>query len=113
MPLDITLSDQARVNLLEIHAYISRDDHDAAKRVVRKIWDTIVFLSENPVAGRSREDLSPDLRSYPVGNYLVLFRIDRTEIKVSRVVHGARDLDALFESDSIDTFRMSEDNPPN
>ncbi|PYR67362.1 MAG: hypothetical protein DMF88_13040 [Acidobacteria bacterium] len=38
----------------------------------------------------------PGIRSFPVGSYLVLYRIDGDDVVVQRIVRGSRDLDALF-----------------
>jgi len=38
----------------------------------------------------------PDLRSLPVGNYLIFYMPVEDGIVVVRVLHGMRDVDALF-----------------
>jgi len=47
--------------------------------------------------GRSRFDLSPELRGFPVGNYLVFYRPASDGIEIIRVLHGARDIPELFD----------------
>ena len=37
----------------------------------------------------------PDIRRMPVGNYLVLYRAMAETVQIVRVIHSARDLDAL------------------
>jgi toxin ParE1/3/4 len=37
-----------------------------------------------------------DLRSFPVGSYLLLYRRDSAGIELVRVIHGARDLPNIF-----------------
>jgi toxin ParE1/3/4 len=37
----------------------------------------------------------PDVRRMPVGNYLVLYRVLDHTVQIVRVIHSARDLDAL------------------
>jgi toxin ParE1/3/4 len=46
--------------------------------------------------GRQRNDLRTGIRSFPVGNYVVLYRIDGDDVMIQRVVRGSRDLEALF-----------------
>lgn len=46
--------------------------------------------------GRSREELAPGLRSFPVARYVVFYRTGHRGIEIARVLHGARDLDLLF-----------------
>jgi toxin ParE1/3/4 len=48
--------------------------------------------------GTARDNLAPGLRSFPVGNYLVFYRITPEGIEVARVLHGARDLRAVFKN---------------
>lgn len=109
MRLRTRISDQARVNTLEIWNYIAEHDIDAADSVVAHITNTFGFLANNPNAGRSRDDLRPGIRSYPVKQYLVFYFPFEDTIVISRIVHGNRDLVALFESESYDTFRMTND----
>jgi toxin ParE1/3/4 len=48
--------------------------------------------------GQARDDLARDLRIFPVGNYLILYRQIKSGIEVWQVVHAARDLDAVFRN---------------
>ena len=38
----------------------------------------------------------PGLRSWSVGNYVIFYRQVSTGIDIVRVLHGARDIEALF-----------------
>lgn len=51
--------------------------------------------------GRKRDELVPNLRSFPVGNYLIFYRPINQGIEVLRVLHGARDIPSIFE-DSLE-----------
>jgi plasmid stabilization system protein ParE len=35
------------------------------------------------------------------GNYLIIYRVRDEAVQILRVVHGARDLDALFEEEPL------------
>ena len=109
MSLTVRISDQAKVNFLEIWEYISVDNEVAADKVLGQIWDKIEFVANSPGSGRKRDDLRAGLRSYPAGRYLVFYLVSNTHILISRVVHGNRDLIAIFETENYDTFRMSDD----
>ncbi|HEV2620059.1 MAG TPA: type II toxin-antitoxin system RelE/ParE family toxin [Acidobacteriaceae bacterium] len=51
----------------------------------------------HPHIGRARdEDLRPGIRSFPVGDYVILYRLEGRRIFVLRVLHGSRNLRALF-----------------
>jgi toxin ParE1/3/4 len=46
--------------------------------------------------GTPRDTLAPGLRSFPVGSYLVFYRVVPEGIEVARILHGARDLKELL-----------------
>lgn len=56
-------------------------------------------LAEYPLLGPARPDIAPDLRYLVSGNYLVLYRVRSESVEVVRVLHGARNLKALFEDE--------------
>jgi plasmid stabilization system protein ParE len=59
--------------------------------------DRFFLLSRHPYLGRSRhEDLGTSLRTFPVGEYLIVYGIEDGDVLILRVVHGRRDLEALF-----------------
>ena len=88
----------AKSDLLEIWQYIALDNPAAADRVIREIDAKIATLSEYAHPGRQRDELAPGLRSTPVGKYIVFYRVQRAMVEVVRVVHGARNLPSLFET---------------
>lgn len=47
------------------------------------------------VAPEAESDCDDILRSFPVAGYLVLYRLDREDVLVLRVVRGSSDLEAV------------------
>lgn len=88
----------AELDLDEIYARIAGDSIAAADRVLLRVLAAEQRLLQFPEIGQARPDLLPGLRHWPVGNYLIFYRIDPEAITVIRVVHGARDLPALFDN---------------
>lgn len=86
-----------------VHAHICADNPDAADRVQEAIFDGFDLLARNPALGRKREfRRHQNIRSWVVTeftNYLIFYRElpDGSGVEILRVLHGARDLDALFE----------------
>ena len=83
---------QAEDDLIDIWLYIAQDNPDAADKVLDELEDESVLLSDQPRLGPSRPDIAPELRYFPVGSYLILYRIIEGGIELVRVVHGARRL---------------------
>jgi toxin ParE1/3/4 len=69
-----------------------------ANSVVDAITDIFPILATNPEAGRSRDDIDPGVRSFPVQKYIVFYRTSGQDLTVSRVIHGMRDQKAAFFS---------------
>ncbi len=80
----------------EIILHIARDNEDAAFRLIDTIDERFELLARFPKAGPARPDVLPELRSFPVGNYLIFYRPIDDGVEVMRVVHGARNLRRLF-----------------
>ena len=90
--MDVRWSLPAAEDLQRICERIERDHPDAARRVARTIYNGCAGLKDNPQMGRSstrvigrRELLFPTLP------YIVVYRITKYAIEISRVYHGAQD----------------------
>jgi len=94
----VYLSPLAQADLAEIKQYIASDKPLAAARLIRSIRNRIQeTIATFPEAGQTCDELLPGLRRFPIGNYVIFYRVtDRVEI--ARVLHGARDIDNLFGS---------------
>jgi toxin ParE1/3/4 len=86
---------EAEDDLLERWRYIARDSDTTADRYLDRLHDRFASLARNPRIGRARPDLRRDLRSFPYGAYLILYRIIDGGVEIVHVVHAARNLDDL------------------
>jgi toxin ParE1/3/4 len=89
-------SHQARFDLVEIGLYIAEESPNSALEFLDTIEQKCEVLAANPAMGRTRPELAPGLRSYPIGNYVIFCREGISGIEIARVLHGARDLEELF-----------------
>jgi toxin ParE1/3/4 len=87
---------EAEDDIDEILAYIAADNFEAALRLYNRFLELFEILADNPGAGRERSELKEGMRSFPEGNYLIFYRTWAGKISITRVLHGARDLDELF-----------------
>jgi toxin ParE1/3/4 len=46
---------------------------------------------------RGAEELAPGIRSFPFGPYIIFYRVVTGAIEIVRVLHGARDIENIFE----------------
>jgi toxin ParE1/3/4 len=71
---------------------------EAAERMVYGITQRFYLLGEYPYLGRARDhDLGPGRRSHAVGEYIIIYRVEDVDALILRVVHGRRELEALFD----------------
>jgi len=82
--------------LREIWDYVAGDNIAAADALLESFYEKFELLRERPEAGRPRPELRAGLRSFPVGRYLIFYIVNNSDIEVARVIHSARDLDALL-----------------
>ncbi|MER8452368.1 type II toxin-antitoxin system RelE/ParE family toxin [Mesorhizobium sp. M1428] len=60
------------------------------------IAERVVQLGTFSESGPKRPNIAADVRTLTIGNYLVLYRPAEQRVGIVRVVHGARDVSALF-----------------
>lgn len=75
---------------------------EAAEHFLEKINAKFTMLAQFPRIGRRRDELYPSLRSVPLEDYLIFYRLVPGGIEVMRVVGGYRDLSALFVENDQD-----------
>jgi toxin ParE1/3/4 len=91
---------RAEADLDDIWLYAATESGsmDVATRLVASITDRFCFLAGFPHAGRSRaRDFGAGMRSFPVGEYVIVYSVEDGHVFILRVVHGRRDFDRLFE----------------
>ena len=93
----VARTSRAELDLIEIGVRIAADDAVAADRWLELVDQKCRLLSTMPDMGRDRSDLAPNLRSLPVGDYIIFYRPADDGIIVIRVIHGARDIPEVFK----------------
>jgi toxin ParE1/3/4 len=90
---------EAEADLDDIWCYIARKSGslEIADRFTELLSDRFYLLANHPYIGRRRdEELRPGLRSFPVRDYIILYRIEEDVVLILRVLHGSRGIKALF-----------------
>lgn len=92
----IVVTDDATSDLDDIWSYISNESRDSANRLIDSIIERFATLAQFPEMGRERGEISDGMRSFPAGRYFIFYRQIEDRIEILRVLHSARDIDALF-----------------
>ena len=95
----VRLTSEARDDLRELLQYSLQrwgaTQRDEYKVLIRR---SLRDLAEFPGIGRSRDDLAPGLRSHPVGQHIVFYRVTGNTLLVRRIIHHSRAIDAEIDS---------------
>jgi toxin ParE1/3/4 len=92
------LAPQVETELDEIWYYTARESGsvEIADRIIDFIVERFFLLARHPYLGRSREyDLRVGLRSFPAGEYVIIYRVEGEDVLILHVVRGSRDIEGL------------------
>ena len=96
MEREFRLSAAAEQDLTDIWGYVADYDETSADELIDQLIKRFLMLSNFQDAGRSREELAPGLRSFPVKQHVIFYRVIPAGIEVIRVLHGSRDMEQVI-----------------
>lgn len=99
---EFRLSALAEDDLTAIWEYVAEYNERSADSLIEKLVKRFVMLSTFQDAGRSRTVLKPGLRSFPVEQYVIFYRIIPEGIEIVRVLHGSRDIEKQFSDTTFE-----------
>ena len=101
MKLPVEESEFIPCDFLDIVRRLRRHNPPAALRFAEAFKSTVNLLSGMPHLGRLRPDLgTPETRSWRVQgfrNYLLFYEVLPDRVRLLRVLHGSRDLQAELD----------------
>jgi toxin ParE1/3/4 len=92
-------SPQADSDLDDIWYYVAArsGSMEIADQLIDSITGRFLLLATFPHAGRARDrDLRPGLRSFAVGEYLIVYRVHGEDVLILRALRGSRNIEALL-----------------
>jgi toxin ParE1/3/4 len=93
-------SPASEADLLQLWSYLATQASiEVADEQVRKIQQACEVLRDWPHSGRARVALIPGMRSVAVKPYVLFYRVAEDAIEVVRVLHGHRDIEAIFSDE--------------
>ena len=91
-------SEVAWDDLDQIADYIARDSRHYAAGFVRRVREAARSLTDLPLRGRVVPEFErPQVREIPVQKYRLIYRVTDDYVDILALVHGARDLRALWD----------------
>ena len=95
------LSRGAEQDLEDIWEYIAQDSIDAADRWIAKLFASFATLARTPGIGHKQPELTDfPVFFWPVGAYLILYRVRKKRVEIVAVTQGARDIPSFLQEHS-------------
>jgi toxin ParE1/3/4 len=88
----------AELDLEEIGDYIARDNSLRAVSFIREIREQCAKMTAMPLGAPLRHELGEGIRMVPFGHYLIFYTVGAENIRVERIIHGARNIPVLFDA---------------
>jgi toxin ParE1/3/4 len=101
-PLKFVIAPIALAELEEIQDTLSNQMYGRDEKFTLKFKSVIDRICLFPEIGVARPDLFVGIRVTHVWDYLVFYQFTQSQLIIERVLHGARDLEWLFNSDEGD-----------
>jgi toxin ParE1/3/4 len=93
----IVLTKRAFADLDDIRAFIAREDAERADAFVRRLHQKCGTLSRHPRRYPVLASIdAQDVRKLNYRGYLIFYVTNQKEVRILRIVHGARDWAVLF-----------------
>lgn len=93
-------SPSAENDIIEIWGYIADDSEIRADSFIKELEELFYTIVKTPNIGKSRNELLDGLKSFPIGRYIIFYRIHLNAVEIVRILHSARDIDTdLFSPD--------------
>jgi|JI8StandDraft_1071087.scaffolds.fasta_scaffold127321_2 toxin ParE1/3/4 len=87
-------------DLTAIGDYIAADNPRRALSFIREIQEQFGKIGQHPLLYQLRPEIGAGARLLAWGNYVILFQIVGESVRIERVIHGSRNLSALFARES-------------
>src|SRR5215216_7858095 len=90
--LRLVLAPDAKADLAEILLYTQQRWGKQQRAAYKASIDgALREMAEFPGLGRTRDEISSGLRSFPIGSHVIYYRATDEQLIVARIVHSSRD----------------------
>ena len=91
--MNVLWTKNAKAHLDGIYKYIAQDSKEYAKRIVDRLTQRSIQISDYPFSGRKVPEYDADkVREVIEGPYRIVYHIKQDQIDILAVIHGAMDI---------------------
>lgn len=89
---NLVISPIARDDLKDIYQFGMRSWGEAqSSKYLDTLKAQLWTIAEQPEMGVERKELLPNMRSFPIENHVIFYRLEIEQIEIIRVLHGRQD----------------------
>lgn len=88
----LTLAVRDDLKRISRHIAVEMQSPQGARRLRSHFLEDFQRLAQNPLIGQACAEFGANMRIWPVGNYVVLYRPQKDGIDIVQVAHGAQNL---------------------
>jgi toxin ParE1/3/4 len=86
--LPVILAPRARRDLDNILVYTLQHWGEEQEAIYAdRIRRALALIGDNPLVGRSRDDLRVGVRAFPIEQHLIIYEVRQTSVRVARILH--------------------------
>ncbi len=93
--LKLVKAPKAEADLVDIWLYIAEDQPVNADLFLDRLNESVIALAKTPGMGVDRPDIAEEIKSFPVGNFVLFYRVKPSELELVRVISASRDIDNI------------------
>lgn len=90
--MKVSFSPAAQADLLDIAVFIAQNNPARALTFVDELESKCDALGGAPGIGTLRPELGEGICMLPHGRYLIFYRAVNQDLRIERIMHGARDI---------------------
>lgn len=91
-----TISPKAQRDLTDIWKFIAQDSIQHADRWLERAHEVFALLGLQPRMGFPSDEIHPGTRRFPLGTYIIYYRVSTRAVQILHVFHGKRDQRKAF-----------------
>ena len=94
----VRVTSEAEEDILELAAFIASESGSktAAVKFLEELDKKCWLYAEQPLMGKQRLDFDKNIRTFPLGNFTIIYEAKDDGIDVLMVIRSARDIPPIF-----------------
>ena len=98
----LSISPKAVLDMESIGDYIAQDNPVRAVSFIDELYAQCRIINEQPQGYQKRPELGDNVRLCAYGRYVIFFTSSEKEVRIERVLHGARAIKSLWDASDGD-----------